>query len=133
MNFNNYYGNNEEYLEVEKENIGKRITGDKKKMAQDLALIGGSVLLTGVSIFGVCYLGPDILKAYLNDEVITTSFRIREALLGTSFSGVIIGGFCTIPSTVKIKRDFKDYKFHKGQLKEINTKIEKEKEKVLTR
>ena len=128
-----YYRNNIKCLEQEKENIERRITGDKKDMAKDLAIIGGCVVITGASIFGICYLGPDIFKAYLHDEVIRASFRIKEGIFGTSISGAIAGGIITIPSVEKLKYDFESYKVHKGQLKNINTKIENEKEKVLTR
>ena len=120
-------------LEQEKETIERRITGDKKNMAKDIAIIGGCAVITGASIFGICYLGHDIINAYLNDEVIRASFRIKEGLFGTSISGAIAGGFITIPSVEKLKYDFESYKVHKGQLKMINTKIENEKEKVLTR
>lgn len=67
-------------LEQEKENIERRITGDKKDMAKDLALIGGSVVLTGVGIYGMYYFAPEIIDLIKNDEVIRVS-TIKSAIL----------------------------------------------------
>lgn len=134
---NYIYRNNIANLEVEKENIERRITGDKKDMVKDLAIIGGSIVLTGAGIYGINYFAPEIVDLIINDELIRVSAIKSALLLQGAFSTSLIGLLAFFYGKAKIKLDWDDYNYRKDELNKIVEVIEKEKEKgkekILTR
>ena len=122
------YRNNIANLEVEKQNMERRITGDKKDMAKDLAIIGGSVVLTGVGIYGMYFFAPEIIDLIKNDEVIRVSAIKSAILLQESFSTSLIGLIASLYGKAKIKLDWDDYNYHKDKLNKIVDVIKEKKE-----
>jgi len=122
------YKNNIANLEVEKQNMERRIKGDKKSIAKDMALIGGSVVLTGVGIYGMYYLAPEIIDLIKNDEVLRVSTIKSAILLQGSFSTSLIGLITSLYGKAKIKLDREDYTYHKDMLNKIEDVIKEEKE-----
>jgi len=122
------YRNNIANLEVEKQNIERRITGYKKNIAKDMALIGGSVVLTGVGIYGMYYFAPEIIDLIKNDEVIRVSAIKSAILLQGSFSTSLIGLIASLYGKAKIKLDWDDYNYHKDKLNKIVDVIKEKKE-----
>ena len=122
------YRNNIANLEVEKQNMERRITGDKKDMAKDLAIIGGSVVLTGVGIYGMYFFAPEIIDLIKNDEVIRVSAIKSAILLQGSFSTSLIGLIASLYGKAKIKLDWDDYNYHKDKLNKIVDVIKEKKE-----
>ena len=143
MNYKAYldylYRNNIANLEVEKENIERRITGYKKNMGIDIALIGGSVVLTGVGIYGMYYFAPEIRDIIKHDEVIRVSTIKTVILLQGAISTSLIGLIAFFYGKAKIKLDWDEYNYSKDKLNKIAEVIEEKKEaetpkeKVLTR
>lgn len=132
---NNLYRNNIANLEVEKQNMERRITEYKKNMAKDMALIAGSVVLTGVGIYGMYYFAPEIIDLIKNDEVIRVSTIKSVILLQGALSTSLIGVIVFLYGKAKIKLDWVEYNYSKDNLNKIAEVIEKEKgkEKTLTR
>lgn len=122
------YRNNIANLEVEKQNIERRITGYKKNIAKDMALIGGSVVLTGVGIYGMYFFAPEIIDLIKNDEVIRVSAIKSAILLQGSFSTSLIGLIASLYGKAKIKLDWDDYNYHKDKLNKIVDVIKEKKE-----
>ena len=122
------YRNNIANLEVEKQDIERRITGYKKNIAKDMALIGGSVVLTGVGIYGMYFFAPEIIDLIKNDEVIRVSAIKSAILLQGSFSTSLIGLIASLYGKAKIKLDREDYTYHKDMLNKIKDVIKEEKE-----
>ena len=143
MNYKAYldhlYRNNIANLEVEKQNMERRITGYKKNMGIDIALIGGSVVLTGVGIYGMYYFAPEIRDIIINDEVIRVSTIKSVILLEGAFCTSLIGLIAFFYGKAKIKLDWDEYNYSKDKLNKIAEVIEEKeeaetpKEKVLTR
>ena len=122
------YKNNIENLEVEKQNMKRRITGDKKSIAKDIAILYTGGLLIVVGIYGMYYFAPEIKDLIKNDEVIRVSAIKSVILLKGSFSISLIGLIASLYGKAKVKLDRDDYNYHKDQLNKIEDVIKKEKE-----